>query len=458
MNKNHHGLKAQSFIALLISLATAFSVFLVSDFCFYAINDAFIDTIAYVNKKSDKYLDSFQEFISDNKISATDYKRISEWRKSKSKIVTIMYIYRGDTVLYDSLLASRADLSAEDGATESPDNISTSSDNKYIESELFRKREIEFSDGSASVSLYGYFDKWIYDIFFVAEIIISAAAFYAVFIILIRRKINYIITLDDQIKILETGDLNFDVTVKGNDELSSLAESLNQMRLSLAENIRKETEAVSANYNLVVSVSHDLRTPLTSLALYLDFIKNGKYKDENELRSYIEKCRKKVSQIRQMTDRLFDRFYLKEADNLTSLETAKVKDVMEELLSNTVSYLTDNGFEVSANINFPDKKIAFFSDYIDRIADNVSSNILKYADKADPVFVSVSEKGSYLQIVFSNKVKNPAVIPDGTHVGITNIRYMIEKMKGMCETENDGTDFRITLLFRLSTDGYSSYR
>ena len=160
----------------------------------------------------------------------------------------------------------------------------------------FQRLSTTFADYALSLDdmaeEYGYFDKWIYDIFFVAEIIISAAAFYAVFIILIRRKINYIITLDDQIKILETGDLNFDVTVKGNDELSSLAESLNQMRLSLAENIRKETEAVSANYNLVVSVSHDLRTPLTSLALYLDFIKNGKYKDENELRSYIEKCRK----------------------------------------------------------------------------------------------------------------------------------------------------------------------
>ena len=170
----------------------------------------------------------------------------------------------------------------------------------------------EFSDGVALVSLYGYFDQWIYNASLIGEMILSVAVLGLVFICLIRRKINYILQLEEEIKVLETGGLNFPITVKGHDELTSLADSLNQMRLALSENMKIEAAAVKSNYDLVIAISHDLRTPLTSLILYLDLIHDRKYKNEEELNAYLEKSRRKVLQIKQMTDQLFEKFYLGE--------------------------------------------------------------------------------------------------------------------------------------------------
>ena len=52
------------------------------------------------------------------------------------------------------------------------------------------------------------------------------------------------------------------------------------MRMALAENIEKEAEAKRANYELIAAVSHDLRTPMTSLSLYLDLLREGRYDTE----------------------------------------------------------------------------------------------------------------------------------------------------------------------------------
>lgn len=452
MNKRKYGLKTQFLIALLISFGAAVLTFLVMDRVSSAILDDYFAKSAYIGKQLSKYMDSFEAYVTKNNIAASDSEAIDSWRDSNKKLITIIYINRSGETLYDSLRFTWQNATDQDRLTENSSEQDQYIDSSYSENSWFFKREIAFSDGSATVSLYGYFDRWIYDIALIGEIILSAAVLCTVFICLMRRKINYVIQLEEEIKVLETGGLNFPVSVKGHDELASLADSLNQMRIALSENIKTEAAAVKSNYDLVAAVSHDLRTPLTSLALYLDLIHTGKYKSQEELNAYLEKSRRKVAQIKQMTDQLFERFYLEKDSGNVIEEPAFVRTIFEESLSNMVGYIVENGFEVKADIQWPPRRTSASSDYINRIFDNISSNILKYADPAFPVTLEVGGDDHDLQIGFSNHIRRLEEKPDSTEVGVENIRFMMHKMNGDCSISQSGNLYLICLRFGLEAE------
>ncbi|WP_346937045.1 histidine kinase dimerization/phospho-acceptor domain-containing protein [Clostridium sp.] len=100
--------------------------------------------------------------------------------------------------------------------------------------------------------------------------------------------------LKSEIKILEGGNLTHEITINGDDELSSLAQGINEMRKSFIGRLESEDKARLANSELITAMSHDLRTPLTVLVGYLDIIKYNKYKTDENLRQYIHNSREKA--------------------------------------------------------------------------------------------------------------------------------------------------------------------
>lgn len=123
--------------------------------------------------------------------------------------------------------------------------------------------------------------------------ILSFIFFIVLVLFFINKKTSYIGVLEKEIKILEGGNLDYPITLKGKDELSSLAQSINEMRKSFIERLESEERARVANSELVTAMSHDLRTPLTALVGYLDIIEYKKYQDQEALAKYIHNSRKK---------------------------------------------------------------------------------------------------------------------------------------------------------------------
>ena len=87
--------------------------------------------------------------------------------------------------------------------------------------------------------------------------------------------------LHDEIEILEGGSLDYPITVKGKDELSELAEGLDCMRVSFQGMIEREANIVQENQKMITEMSHDIRTPVTSIMLYTEILKNGNIKMKN---------------------------------------------------------------------------------------------------------------------------------------------------------------------------------
>ncbi len=458
----------QSVIALLLSLFIACCFYLTIDQINTVIIRHLLRRSTFSQNKTVSYLDSFEAYVNDNEINSSDERLINRWLAQNKSGTLIVYISKDGQVVYDSLQSYWAKtqvLSRAADSTENTDQSSLVSDNafngelshktdtdiyvgeNYGDNSWFLKREIEFADGTASVSMYGYFDEWVYNLAWIAEIIMSFVLCCIVFTCFLQRKIKYVIKLEKDIKVIETGGLDYEVEEQGNDELSSLANGLNQMRIALADNINTESKAVKANYDLVVEVSHDLRTPLTSLGLYLDLIRDGKYENDEQMNSYIQKCCRKVTQIKQMSDQLFERFYLTKEQQIILESPMPPQSVFEDYLSNLCGYLDVNEFITTTSLSWTKNKLSVSTDYTSRIFENIASNIVKYADHDKPIDIKAFEKDGMFILKFTNAVRILESHPESSQVGVKNIAFMMEKMNGRCEVEKKKDEYCIALYF-----------
>lgn len=110
----------------------------------------------------------------------------------------------------------------------------------------------------------------------VVDIILSFFFFFFLTMLGIRKKIVYINQLSQDIEILEGGNLEYEVHVQGNDETADLARGLNNMKDSFKNQIEKVENLTRKNQEMVTEISHDLRTPLTSVLLYAEILQNKK--------------------------------------------------------------------------------------------------------------------------------------------------------------------------------------
>lgn len=263
----------------------------------------------------------------------------------------------------------------------------------------------------------------------------------------IRKTIHYIRKLSQEIKILEGGDLSYPITVKGRDELARLAEGLDSMRQSFYRQTEQERQLTLTNQRMITEMSHDLRTPLTSIMLYTEILLKNRCQNEEQQTVYIRKIDQKARRLKQLSDHLFE-YALITGEAEVKLEGPfPVQLAFYDLFSETVSYLQQQGFQVTLTFTWEPCYIRLNQNYIARIFDNLTSNILKYAAREEPILI----QSVYWEHSVGIKIKNKKKAPDGkiesNKIGLQNVQKMMEKMGGRATLEQSELDFAVTLLF-----------
>lgn len=260
---------------------------------------------------------------------------------------------------------------------------------------------------------------------------IAFLCFLSIMLFFINRKTSYIGTLENEIKILEGGNLDYQITIKGNDELSSLALSINEMRKSFIERLESEDEARLANSELITAMSHDLRTPLTALVGYLEIIEYQKYKTEEDLRQYIHNSREKAYQIKYLSDKLFEYFTVfNTSEEEPERETFDGISLMDQLLDEQLLLLHNNGFVFDYTSGNTPFRMDVNLIALRRVFDNIFANITKYADKSKPVRIQYELKNQQLLVEVENHINLHLQAVSGTRLGMKTCEKIIEQHKG----------------------------
>lgn len=386
------------------------------------IEDRF-DNDTYYAKMDEKYADRLQSFVTREKVSLEGGdEQLGSWVQ-KQKLITL-WIYRDHRLMYTS---------------------SVDETEEFISS-YTTCIEVRFADGTAQVYMDG---AYLYSIYNTLTIVLMCLSFILLFLILlfgVRRKIRLLVRMRDGVEILKRGDLDYLLPVRGQDEIAQLAVAINAMSASLKEQFEREQELQSASQALIRDMSHDLRTPLTAILLYLELLRKGGFRDEEQMWAYIGRIEVKARQMKAQTDNLFA-YALVGVGERVQLVQAGFKETFHDRLSDACGYLGENGFSVQARLQEQEAQIQIFPDYASRLLDNLVSNLIKYADPGEPVHIrtSLQEQEDVLEV--SNTVRAEVGTVDSNGIGLMNIRKMMENMHGSSEIVQEGKTFTVALHF-----------
>lgn len=419
------------FLILLFSGIISLLFFISSRFVIEQQIDKYHENRNLIRNYNEKYISQLQKYIIEQAVSSKDFNKLDKWVNDK-KLIYIQ-IKKNNEWIYFS------DFSMDEIQSEDYDFFPASSDNYY---------NINFSDGTAQVFIMGMYSYNSYMIALIFNIIISFVLFLILTILGIRKKILYINQLSQDIEILEGGNLEYDVHVEGNDEIATLAKGLNMMKISFKNQIQQVECLTKANQEMITKISHDLRTPLTSVLLYTEILQNEKYEDKEHRQEYLDKIVKKVQYMKDLSDRILKYSTYSLEERYIPTKYISLYSALYDELSDMCYYLEKQGLKIKTNLRWKKGQIYIYEEYLIRILDNIASNILKYTDKQKIVLIWDEYFIDEMCITFENTCRSKINNTDSHNIGIQNIKMMIKEMNGSCEVIQNEEIFHICLKFR----------
>lgn len=272
--------------------------------------------------------------------------------------------------------------------------------------------------------------------------------FIFVLVILVRKKFSYIVSISNAIEEMEAGNLEKRITLEGDDELTDLAVSINHF----AEAIQTERDASQKlkeeEFHTIATLSHDLRTPLTAVMSYLQFIRDGNYADQEKLAEYAQKAYEKACRIKNMTDDLFEncKNQIEQEPALTKVDG---RTFIEQALWDMQDFLEDSGYEVK--ITLPEHWTSF-SLMVDikrvpSVIDNLLSNIKKYAEKQMPILLDVKTENHTLVFAQQNTTipKTEQALAESNLLGLKSVEKTITLSGGTFHIREEEETFLLEI-------------
>lgn len=427
--------------AVLISLVIAASVFGISAFAGNALLDNTIYSKSFEKKMTAQQADKLQEYIRLETITKENIHRLNVWCNSEKKLY--LTIYDDDRLVYESPFSENVDTNSVEDRHADFDIELENPNNLYLLS-LADETEVQ-------AFIYYYAGYSFYLFVTIVSGILAFIAFSLCFIMLINKKISYIKMLKQELEILSGGQLEYPITIKGADEIGELASGIDQMRQSIIRHRNIEGQLRSANSELITSMSHDLRTPLTSLLAYLEIIDRKKYSDEKQMHSLINKSIEKTMRIKDMADKLFEYFLVYASEwECSEMETINADQLFHHFLGEYAYSLENHGFKIYIDHSEAFDNIVVNMPLLQRVFDNVYSNILKYADKEHVVLFTCNKVNDNLVLVISNGVLDEGIKRESTNIGLKTCERIMQYHGGSFTTSNYGGKFASTIELPIS--------
>ncbi len=375
-------------------------------------------------------LQSLRDYVQEEQVTEDNIKLLVNWvRKQKNVYVTF---YRDIDELLGPFMANSGD---------EPYEVDTDYESLYYTVNLY--------DGTPmKVQLEVYLDTRYMYWADVAKYTTGGIVFLLVLLMMIHHKIRYINRLESELKVLGGGNLEYPITIKGNDEITSLAKGIVALKNGILEEQQMKAEAEKANMELVTAMSHDLRTPLTSLIGYLELLNMHRYENQEQLEKYLEYCRKKAFQIKKVSDRLFEYFlvYGKEEKEL-KLQKIPCEEMAEDLCNGQFFDWQDRGGTIDCQIGELPGMVQVDSEYMQRVMDNLLSNLKKYGDPENPLQIQIDERQDMLHILITNHIRDQKNQIESTQIGLKTCRRIIENHGGTFQwkTNTEANTFTIEM-------------
>lgn len=265
---------------------------------------------------------------------------------------------------------------------------------------------------------------------------------------------------------VDMADGNMDVRVDTTKMLIDLEEhgqALNKIGSGLNTAVNERMKSERMKTELITNVSHDIKTPLTSVINYVDLLQKENF-DNETARSYLEVLDRQAKRLKKLIEDLIEASKAASGSIKFNMESVNAR----VLLNQSVGEFEDRlqGSNITVVTQIPDRDVYVRADnrYLFRVLDNLMSNIVKYSQEGTRAYVELKEENGRAHYTFKNISKDKLNISadelmerfvrgdrsrntEGNGLGLSIARSLTESMGGKMELTVDGDLFKVDVSF-----------
>ena len=404
-----------------------------------------------VEARLDEYISDFAAYVAEKKVTSDDTEAVVAWTRRHRSVYLTVFNSSGDQFgaaggelweggelpdmdpFFDQLITSEGSVSSSPG-TEG---------NMYI---------VLFANGIHSVALVDYSLSTGMDTVLILGVLLSILLFFVILLLYYRNQTRAIVALSRKVETVSDGDLTAAIDSDRGDEIGMLACDVDAMRDTILLKMAEEQQAWQANSDLLTSMTHDIRTPLTTLLGYMELLSADSESLTAEQKEYIRVCTAKVEQIKGLSDKLFLYFWaFNRVEPEAEMETVEAGLLFEQLWADYIPALEAEGLHIVTDLAplAPSDAIRIRADSIRRVTDNIVDNLVKYAHRDHPVTVVAVRTDTELTVHISNVIAERSNKTSSTRIGVKTCVNMMKTMNGSFETKTEGGRFTASLTLPL---------
>ncbi|RKL68115.1 two-component sensor histidine kinase [Salipaludibacillus neizhouensis] len=287
--------------------------------------------------------------------------------------------------------------------------------------------------------------------FFMFPVTIGIAAWFA------YKKVKSFKAIQEGVETIKDGNLHHRIEVSGKGEFGRLASNINSITDGLKKAVDNELKTERLKTELITNVSHDIRTPLTSIITYVDLLKREK--DPSKTEGYVEVLDQKSKRLKILTDDLFEAAKASSGNMPVDLEKIDVVSLITQGLGEVNDKIEARALDFK--MNYPKGKIYVTADgkLLWRSIENLLSNIFNYALEGSRVYIDIEDLGNEILLTFKNmsatelnisvdelmerfKRGDESRTSQGSGLGLSIAKNLVEIQKGKFNIQIDGDLFK----------------
>lgn len=300
-----------------------------------------------------------------------------------------------------------------------------------------------------------YGDSWVYFLWFFEKLVLVTLILWAI----LQMK-----ALQEGGRKIAQGDLEHQIdTSKMFWEFKRHGEYLNSIGIGMSKAVDERIKSERFKTELITNVSHDIKTPLTSIINYVDLLQKENLENET-VEEYLEVLDRQTGRLKKLIEDLIEASKASTGNLTVNLERLEAGVFMVQTVGEFEEKTNASGLELL--ITKPEKSVYIMADgrHFWRVIDNLMNNICKYAQPSTRVYINMEEKDQRVIITFRNTSKYALNITseelmerfvrgdssrntEGSGLGLSIAKSLMELMGGTFDLYVDGDLFKVVLGF-----------
>lgn len=268
--------------------------------------------------------------------------------------------------------------------------------------------------------------------------------------------------LRNHIKLIRNGNLKEPLILPDEDDLQEIAKDLNEIQSGMETALEKQMQSERMKVELITNVSHDVKTPLTSIVSYVDLLRQEENLPDT-VKDYVKILEMKSQRLQSMVQDVFEVSKAASGELSVNLEDLDICKLLRQTIADMQEEISQSSVTLREHI--PEKPVIIHADgqRIYRVFQNLLQNALRYSLDSSRVYIKIEDKNDLVSIRIQNTSKNeiPAAknladrfvrgdesrTDDGSGLGLSIASSFTEACGGNLQIETVADLFTVSVTF-----------